>query len=429
METATGNAAALLQLPPGFRFHPTDEELVVHYLARKATNRPFPIPIIAEVDLYKFDPWELPQKALFGEKEWYFFSPRDRKYPNGSRPNRSAASGYWKATGTDKPISSDAGVFHKVGIKKALVFYKGRAPKGVKSNWIMHEYRLIGAGSTKPANARRKSSLRLDDWVLCRIYKRSKGSHSRLLATTKMEAEEESCLEDVLASLPDIDDSKLFLPRFGSFNVPVDQDHVIDCLFTGDSSETRNRSSLVHAEPWDSRIQHHYSGDAIDLHGELKPPLKESVLSHAGDVQGPQQGPQSHWSLEPGSRLREDLYQARLLLRRNSNFTERLQNFPIPRHKGKMIVSCHVQEDEVQSTCRSPTNCHNNQHQERQHDHHRQEINVSDGLSPAGASSLTYTMQGSDLIPSHLQLSCIPKFENDSRPFPKMNGFYVQSNS
>ncbi|KAL8245253.1 hypothetical protein R6Q59_011511 [Mikania micrantha] len=43
-------------------------------------------------------------KALFGEDEWYFFTPRDKKYPNGLRPNRMAGSGYWKAAGTDRPI-------------------------------------------------------------------------------------------------------------------------------------------------------------------------------------------------------------------------------------------------------------------------------------------------------------------------------------
>lgn len=48
------------QLPPGFRFHPTDEELVVHYLKKKVAGAPIPVDIIAEVDLYKFDPWELP---------------------------------------------------------------------------------------------------------------------------------------------------------------------------------------------------------------------------------------------------------------------------------------------------------------------------------------------------------------------------------
>ncbi len=98
-------------------------------------------------------------KALFGEREWYFFSPRDRKYPNGVRPNRAAASGYWKATGTDKPIHMSNG-HGKVGVKKALVFYRGKAPKGEKTNWIMHEYRLA-EGVSSSAHHNRRGSLRV----------------------------------------------------------------------------------------------------------------------------------------------------------------------------------------------------------------------------------------------------------------------------
>jgi len=49
-----------LQLPPGFRFHPTDEELVMHYLCRRCAGLPISVPIIAEIDLYKYDPWQLP---------------------------------------------------------------------------------------------------------------------------------------------------------------------------------------------------------------------------------------------------------------------------------------------------------------------------------------------------------------------------------
>ncbi|KAG7016475.1 NAC domain-containing protein 2 [Cucurbita argyrosperma subsp. argyrosperma] len=52
--------AELTQLPPGFRFHPTDEELVMHYLCRRCASQPIAVPIIAEIDLYKFNPWELP---------------------------------------------------------------------------------------------------------------------------------------------------------------------------------------------------------------------------------------------------------------------------------------------------------------------------------------------------------------------------------
>lgn len=164
-------AAVDLQLPPGFRFHPTDEELVMHYLCRRCATQSITVPIIAEIDLYKYDPWELPGLALYGEKEWYFFSPRERKYPNGSRPNRAAGSGYWKATGADKPIGQPK----TVGIKKALVFYSGKAPRGEKTNWIMHEYRLADVDRS----ARKKTnSLRLDDWVLCRIYNK-KGTIER----------------------------------------------------------------------------------------------------------------------------------------------------------------------------------------------------------------------------------------------------------
>ncbi|XP_074321001.1 NAC transcription factor 32-like [Silene latifolia] len=176
-----------LVLPPGFRFHPTDEELVVHYLCRKCAAQNISVPIIAEIDLYKFDPWQLPGMSLYGEKEWYFFSPRDRKYPNGSRPNRAAGTGYWKATGADKPIGKPK----TLGIKKALVFYAGKAPKGIKTNWIMHEYRLANVDRS----AGKKTNLRLDDWVLCRIYNK-KGTIEKGFGMDQMPAPQHSDYED-----------------------------------------------------------------------------------------------------------------------------------------------------------------------------------------------------------------------------------------
>ncbi|XP_020254522.1 LOW QUALITY PROTEIN: NAC domain-containing protein 68-like [Asparagus officinalis] len=191
------DAEAELNLPPGFRFHPTDEELVVHYLCRKATYQRLPAPIIAEVDLYKFNPWDLPEKALFGQREWYFFTPRDRKYPNGSRPNRAAGQGYWKATGADKPVSP-AGSKKPLGIKKALVFYSGKAPRGIKTDWIMHEYRL--ADTNRSAN--KKGSLRLDDWVLCRLYNK-KNNWEKM----QKQKEQSSSFGETIDSLEAADDA------------------------------------------------------------------------------------------------------------------------------------------------------------------------------------------------------------------------------
>lgn len=81
-----------------------------------------------------------------GEKESYFYCPRDRKYKNSARPNRITRSGFWKATGTDRPIySSSCTIKSCVGFKKSLVFYTGRAAKCTKTDWMMHEFRLVSA--------------------------------------------------------------------------------------------------------------------------------------------------------------------------------------------------------------------------------------------------------------------------------------------
>jgi hypothetical protein len=45
---------------PGFRFHPTEEELIEFYLRRKVEGKRFNVELIAFLDLYRFDPWELP---------------------------------------------------------------------------------------------------------------------------------------------------------------------------------------------------------------------------------------------------------------------------------------------------------------------------------------------------------------------------------
>ncbi|KAG2723416.1 hypothetical protein I3760_02G169800 [Carya illinoinensis] len=155
---ATPSTAATA-LAPGYRFHPTDEELVIYYLKRKVDSKPFRINAISEVDIYKSEPWDLAEKSGLKtrDQEWYFFSALDKKYGNGARMNRATSEGYWKATGKDRVVHHGS---RKVGLKKTLVFHSGRAPGGTRTNWVMHEYRLADEELKKTQDA----------YVLCRVF-------------------------------------------------------------------------------------------------------------------------------------------------------------------------------------------------------------------------------------------------------------------
>ncbi|KAH1062576.1 hypothetical protein AAZX31_02G267400 [Glycine max] len=155
---------------PGFRFHPTDEELVGFYLRRKVENKPLRIELIKQIDIYKYDPWDLPMSSV-GEKEWYFFCIRGRKYRNSIRPNRVTGSGFWKATGIDKPIYCVKEPHECIGLKKSLVYYRGSAGKGTKTDWMMHEFRLPPNGKTSN-NPQANDAQEAEVWTLCRILKR-----------------------------------------------------------------------------------------------------------------------------------------------------------------------------------------------------------------------------------------------------------------
>ncbi|KAL0404910.1 UNVERIFIED_CONTAM: NAC domain-containing protein 2 [Sesamum radiatum] len=144
-------------LPPGFKFRPTDLELLHTYLINKINNRPLPLNRFRDVNLYRF-----PTPEALTEKEWYFFTPQIQEYANGERPDRVTPGGYWKSTSADTLVRSQGGVV--VGKKRTLCFYEGKPMAGIKTNWIMHEYRVDTPPAYKPANP-----MLLDDWVLCKV--------------------------------------------------------------------------------------------------------------------------------------------------------------------------------------------------------------------------------------------------------------------
>ncbi|KAH6788274.1 vascular related NAC-domain protein 1 [Perilla frutescens var. hirtella] len=157
-------------VPPGFRFHPTEEELVGYYLRKKIASEKIDLDVIRDIDLYRIEPWDLKEKCGIGyeeQKEWYFFSHKDKKYPTGTRTNRATVAGFWKATGRDKAVYDRSGL---IGMRKTLVFYKGRAPNGQKTDWIMHEYRIDYGENGHPQE---------EGWVVCRAFEKRTSGQSK----------------------------------------------------------------------------------------------------------------------------------------------------------------------------------------------------------------------------------------------------------
>ncbi|CAD6270119.1 unnamed protein product [Miscanthus lutarioriparius] len=200
--------AAKPRLPPGFRFRPTDEELIVHYLRRRALASPLPPAVdIPDVRILAHDPSDLLPPG-FSEQERYFFTCKEAKYVKGRRANRATGTGYWKATGKEKPVAvaipaaargggQGQGQAVLVGMKRSLVFYRGKPPTGSKTDWVMHEYRLAGAGlapcrraAAQDGDADAAVSRPAEGWVLCRVFRKKKGSAAASPGEDRSDGEE-----------------------------------------------------------------------------------------------------------------------------------------------------------------------------------------------------------------------------------------------
>ncbi|XP_030522231.1 NAC domain-containing protein 90-like [Rhodamnia argentea] len=162
--------------PTGFRFYPTEEELISFYLHNQLCglkqdklHRVIPV-----LDIFDTEPWNLPQVA--GElcredrEQWFFFAPMQEREARGGRPSRSMATGYWKATGSTSYVYSSENKV--IGVKKSMVFYVGKAPTGRKTPWKLNEYRAIELSPSNPNSTGSNGSIpKLKrEFTLCRVY-------------------------------------------------------------------------------------------------------------------------------------------------------------------------------------------------------------------------------------------------------------------
>ncbi|KAK3144723.1 hypothetical protein QOZ80_4AG0316960 [Eleusine coracana subsp. coracana] len=192
-------------LPPGFHFFPSDEELVIHFLRRKASLLPCQPDVVPIVLLNQYDPWELNGQALQAGNQLYFFSHATQ--------SRVTPNGYWNPICADEMVSSGD---CNVGLKKTLAFIVGQPPEGIETNWVMHEYHLLDGSSNGSCGSTSSSSKRLhkkkghsktecSNWVICRVSDSSCGSQVNF----HEEGMELSCLDEVFLSLDDYDEVSL----------------------------------------------------------------------------------------------------------------------------------------------------------------------------------------------------------------------------
>ena len=156
-----------LQLPPGYRFTPTDAELVEYYLLPRLQGRPHvPNPAIIDDYVYSRHPDDLLLNGTFATRvavhghgsliydglfvagkykdkgqddTWYFLSSRARKYVNGSRPSRRTddGRGRWKAsTGCKPEVAGGGGVVYSCSV---LGYHDGPTKDEDKGKWLMRE--------------------------------------------------------------------------------------------------------------------------------------------------------------------------------------------------------------------------------------------------------------------------------------------------
>ncbi|KAM0979899.1 hypothetical protein ACFX13_015958 [Malus domestica] len=167
----------LNQLPVGFRFMPTDEELVTHYLMNKVLYRPVPAAQeIREIDAARFYSNHPKNLVTFscGEREWFFFIHQgESSYASQTRSSIRVVGnglGFWKPKyGSETPICDDDG--HFFASKISLTYFSGRSASHAKrTHWKMVEYYLHEHDHVE-SNTEEKYQVRRREWVLSRMIR------------------------------------------------------------------------------------------------------------------------------------------------------------------------------------------------------------------------------------------------------------------
>ncbi|KAF4385692.1 hypothetical protein F8388_010248 [Cannabis sativa] len=164
-----------LKLPIGYRFCPTDEELLLHYLKRKVHALPLPASVISEFDVFQTDPWALPGDVK--EKRYFFCNYKKMDILNNKMCKRvNSGCGFWKpVVNKDKLIVASELNNQAIGVRKTLVFCGGkRLLQDSKTRWFMHEYYFVRSQTIPNSNSLHQMSQLQMNWVVCGVFQKKR---------------------------------------------------------------------------------------------------------------------------------------------------------------------------------------------------------------------------------------------------------------
>ncbi|XP_028112214.1 NAC transcription factor 25-like [Camellia sinensis] len=151
------------QLPIGYRFSPTQEELMTHYLINKVLNTPLPSQIMMEIDAIEF--YSKPPNNLVSNptngRDWCFLIQYDEYFYGERKQIREVGNGigFWRSIGIEDPIYNSNGDIYAFKIN--FSYFSGSIPKAKKTHWRMEQFRIHFNCDTK--------TLKGNEWVLGRL--------------------------------------------------------------------------------------------------------------------------------------------------------------------------------------------------------------------------------------------------------------------
>ncbi|CAI9763269.1 unnamed protein product [Fraxinus pennsylvanica] len=154
-----GARRVALNLPHGYRFDPTDNE-VLFYLRKNILDQHFPANVIPTADVYGTNPDEIPfcEFKDGNGSYWFFFTTK----PSGDLVTED---GYWSPI-MDAEITDGTKV---VGYMRHLVFYRGKISSGIQTLWNVHEYRVNPSIFTA-AELNDGVKNKITNLVVCKIF-------------------------------------------------------------------------------------------------------------------------------------------------------------------------------------------------------------------------------------------------------------------